>query len=547
MEKDTSNSKGSKGYDQIYISMHHPDSPSSNHNFIWIKPTNMGFNDFGYRSTSDINLVRNNKVVFTYQAKVAVWKSEENMYVGSGDLLQNENGPSHFIDGGSREIFSIGQDQNAYRRVIGSLGVSKGQALLQNVNDLVAISNKEEKKNTFKAAKESEVLKYSLLRNSETYYALKNSLPILHGLKFEEISRGPENVEILIPNGSGQNAHINFKFDYTGEIPRRTCVLIGKNGVGKSSALGEIARRALKVEKKGTSSDLDRISASRILVFTPNNEFTGIFPGQTRKNPATYYKRLFTSRTSNSRSGKTATSAIVDLARYTDRIKDESRYGILLKSIEILEKPSEICLRAQNNEFVKLTQLKGGGEQRILNLTSSVQINSEPGRLVDGKFYHLSTGEVRFIKIIAQACLYIENGSLLLFDEPETHLHPNFISRLMNAIEIILAKTGSAAIIATHSVYVVREVFHDQVNVIEKVEDGQVAIKSPGMRTFGADISTISNFVFGEDDDSYLAQDVITRLLKSSSSFEEVREKYGDLLSREILSELRARFQEKLV
>ncbi|KIC30733.1 hypothetical protein RA24_01770 [Leisingera sp. ANG-M6] len=163
----------------------------------------------------------------------------------------------------------------------------------------------------------------------------------------------------------------------------------------------------------------------------------------------------------------------------------------------------------------------------------------EPGRHIGDKFFHLSAGEVQFIKLLAQACTYIENGSLLLLDEPETHLHPNFIARLMSALERLLADTGSCAIMATHSVYFVREVFHDQVVIVERDDDGEVSVKAPGMRTFGADISTISAFIFGEEDSSFLAEDTMARIKEENLSFDELREKYGRFLSREILSDLR--------
>jgi predicted ATPase len=173
-------------------------------------------------------------------------------------------------------------------------------------------------------------------------------------------------------------------------------------------------------------------------------------------------------------------------------------------------------------------------------LLTDLRLSVEPGRIINDRFYHLSTGEVRFIKLLAQACTHIENGSLLLLDEPETHLHPNFISRMMSALERLLADTGSCAIMATHSVYVVREVFHEQVVIVEKDIDGRVSTKAPGMRTFGADISSISSYIFGEEDTSFLAENTVARIKAENLPFEEMREKYGHFLSREILSELRS-------
>jgi energy-coupling factor transporter ATP-binding protein EcfA2 len=362
----------------------------------------------------------------------------------------------------------------------------------------------------------------------------------LRGLDQEDISSGPETVIITVRDQDGREVEVDFAFNHNTTIPKRTCVIIGKNGVGKSRALGNIARKALKGIARGASGDSDRIIASRVLAFTPGNEFTATFPGERWRQPATYYKRLSTSRVRHSDSGNTATASVIELSRDNRDIAEKSRFSIFLDAVQAINRPEEIAFRSStSNNPVSLTELKRSSERRRLELLSGIVRAVEPGRVVNGKFYHLSTGEVRFIKLLAQACTYIENGSLLLLDEPETHLHPNFIARFMNAMEKLLADTGSCAIMATHSVYVVREVFHDQVVVVEKDEEGRVSAKAPGMRTFGADISSISAFIFGEEGTSFLAEETIARIKAEKLSFDEIREKYGAFLSREVLSELR--------
>ena len=260
------------------------------------------------------------------------------------------------------------------------------------------------------------------------------------------------------------------------------------------------------------------------------------------KRPATFYKRLSTDRIKRNRGGNTATSSVVELIRDGRQIKYKSRLQIFVESIYALNRTEEIAFKlSTKRKTVKLFDLMRTSEAQKISLSSQIDHNVEPGRLINGNFYQLSSGEIRLLKLFAQACIYIENGSLLLIDEPETHLHPNFIARLMSALEKLLANTGSCAIMATHSVYVVREVFHDQVIIVEKNATGQIFIKRPGMRTFGADISTISSFIFGEEGISFLAEDTIQRIKNEGLSFEQIREKYGQLLSREILSELRAK------
>ena len=103
--------------------------------------------------------------------------------------------------------------------------------------------------------------------------------------------------------------------------------------------------------------------------------------------------------------------------------------------------------------------------------------------------------------------------------------------------------TGSAAIIATHSAYFVREVFRDQVTVLSVDDDGIVQAITPRLRTFGADVGAISYFVFGEDEPSQLAARVERRLLGRHQSWDDVYELYKDELSLEMLNTLRDAFE----
>jgi predicted ATP-binding protein involved in virulence len=70
---------------------------------------------------------------------------------------------------------------------------------------------------------------------------------------------------------------------------------------------------------------------------------------------------------------------------------------------------------------------------------------------------------------------------------------------LIDILYRLLQATGSIAIIATHSSYVVREVTRESVKVMS-LEERALSIDTPRMQTFGASIDTISQFVFGDTD-----------------------------------------------
>ena len=121
----------------------------------------------------------------------------------------------------------------------------------------------------------------------------------------------------------------------------------------------------------------------------------------------------------------------------------------------------------------------------------------------------------------------------------ETHLHPNFISKFVSLLDSLLEQTGSIAIIATHSVYFVREVFRDQVTVLRENGDDGITSERPMLQTFGADIGAISYFVFGEDAPSQLASAVRKNLSIKFNSWSDLYKRYKDELSLEMLGVLR--------
>ena len=150
------------------------------------------------------------------------------------------------------------------------------------------------------------------------------------------------------------------------------------------------------------------------------------------------------------------------------------------------------------------------------------------------------------LRFAAQAASAIEQGSLLLLDEPETHLHPNFISNQMEILDNLLQSTGSIAVIATHSAYVVRETPRDRVNVLT-LDNGQIRIDRPRLQTFGATIDSISQFVFGDTAITHGFQKTLVDGVDHTGrdlGIDGVIEQYGDQLNSESLSFIARRLAE---
>jgi hypothetical protein len=273
------------------------------------------------------------------------------------------------------------------------------------------------------------------------------------------------------------------------------------------------------------------------------------FPSEGQTRHGISYRKFVLNRTSPRGRGPAGVpDLIVQIARSRESIATRDRWDLLTKALEKVLPLGEIGLPIRRNisgrtaEMIKpfisaraipIPLLRNDGEQQLLARWGAVSRNAEPVHLINGEAYPLSSGQLSFIRFAAQTALYIENGTLVILDEPESHLHPNFISSFMQVLENLLETTGSVAIVATHSAYFVREVFRDQVQILREIEPKRISIETPRLRTFGADIGAISYFVFGEQDSGQLLKLVEAMAIKRGMSLQDIEQAIGDELSME--------------
>lgn len=516
-------------------------------NYILIWPSRDTWNDFGHRSLvkyeikvdrarEPLSLTTDAHIGFLSSEKMNGRDKLEEIVTAANELVVAA-GPEH-------HFFTMLPSMESYRAIVKAFGAKLAVQILRAARDIVALKGVRGI-NWWEGAIKSDIFAMSFLRNSEAYFAFKNAAPILSGLDQEELGRLSPFLHARFSLSGFENEHeLSFKFDHSGVLPKRMAVVIGKNGVGKSSTLRHIAQAALYGRSGLTETpDGGRPIISRLLAFAPTNEAESVFPSGGRGKPRIWYKRFALNRSNNAEQDEWLSDLVIQLARSNSTIKDRSRWDIFWTSLKALSNSSQLALRRKEKgaQCIHLSQLRLMGEQKSLQSWSDIQTRQDPIRVVDGESFPLSSGEISFMRFAAQVSLYIENGTLLLLDEPETHLHPNFISQFSALLDSLLKQTGSAAILATHSSYFVREVFREQVSILRKDSGGYVHVEIPRLRTFGGDVGAISQHVFGDDGPSLLAQEVLDRLVSSNRSMNSLLEEYQDELSIDLLGALRAR------
>ena len=145
---------------------------------------------------------------------------------------------------------------------------------------------------------------------------------------------------------------------------------------------------------------------------------------------------------------------------------------------------------------------------------------------VDIKGFHsikkrLSSGQSILLYIITQIVANIRVDSLLIYDEPETHLHPNAIVELMNTIYELVNEFEAYCLIATHSPMVIRELFSKNVFVMERHENVP-SLRRIGLECFGENLGVLTDEVFGDKQMPKQYKKIIRNLIDAGNTFDQI-------------------------
>jgi ATPase subunit of ABC transporter with duplicated ATPase domains len=111
-------------------------------------------------------------------------------------------------------------------------------------------------------------------------------------------------------------------------------------------------------------------------------------------------------------------------------------------------------------------------------------------------FRELSSGHKMVLLTLTRLVESVEERTLVLMDEPESHLHPPLLSAFVRALSDLLVNRNGVAIIATHSPVVLQEVPRECVWRLRRSGDS-VAAERPEIETFGENVGTLTSEVFG--------------------------------------------------
>jgi len=159
----------------------------------------------------------------------------------------------------------------------------------------------------------------------------------------------------------------------------------------------------------------------------------------------------------------------------------------------------------------------------------------------DGIFDGLSSGQATLCHLVTGLLAWVQPHTVVLFDEPETHLHPNAVANLFIVFSAILRQYESVAIIATHSPVVIQEIPRAHV-VHFKREGNFTTAESLGLESFGESITELTRHVFETVEVETLYKTTLARLARTRT-LQEVLDLFPEGLSLNAQAYLLARYK----
>jgi len=405
-----------------------------------------GWNDYGYYILYNLIL---------YKTR------DESIEIGNVKILDKRTDSTIIPDSFTsldHNFCSLGQSLEYYEKIKKNFP----ETFIDILNSLNDIAINDEKAAAFKSEKG---YKDGLMRFGSAEKAFTGAKMLLLENKKAVNDQLAFSYSVMV-TGANSKHEVFFDFILDTELPFRINVLIGKNGTGKTQFLGSMVYSISGIKYPNSFQPynplFDRVIAISYSLFDdfPKPEETTVFS----------YK-------------------YIGLRTKEEEIISDLKLGEKLrKALKLIldEERSQIWYNAVNR-IIPLENL-GLDNEKALNDDYINALSYENAK-------RLSSGQSITLFILTELIAHIKEGSLILFDEPETHLHPSAISQLINVLYEILDAYKSYAIISTHSPIIVQDIPAKYITIFDRQGNSPIIRKLP-IESFGENLSTLTSKIF---------------------------------------------------
>lgn len=501
------------------------------------------WNDYHYQTM--FSAYRIDDQAERYIGQVRILFEGQTTDVATSNLL--ENAPSAdqggFMFSINKLFISLGENINYYTNLVGAFPKEdERNSILAAINDTIYLESKDPKNESLKL-REEPGFQTSLLRGPDEVRAYGEARHTLYPNEYRT-DRFNFTTKYTPPDFQSSQ-EIAFRFDSDPTRPTNTTVLIGPNGTGKSQILKSIASNLSSELTNNSSLSNPKSKFDNIIYFDHPYYYYHLYPQANHRHHIPFYSTprdiLLEILSEDVDYNLESRPKFTNLMR---TLKDGLDFDSILIEVNPNYLPKQIhefTFKDSGQTFLDITKsaLKNRTELVEYLSRSSVEYNLCFSNRNKARVERFSSGQITFVLLAMDVISQIKQNSLLLLDEPELFLHPNLETAFMRMLRTLLQLFESYAIIATHSIFMVREVPAKCVRVFAPSEITGVSISVPSIETFGADIADIANLVFDNIAATKPHEEWLKGLIKTGESYNDLRNRIGDKLTNENLTFIR--------
>lgn len=460
-----------------------------------------GWDDFGFRTMFKLT-------VFGFQGEPSI---VGDVKIGEVGMVSGRPAvPTEFAKLDER-FFSLGQDVSYYTK-LAEMSSELRDDVLNALNDMAA------DRDLFDRMVNERAYKTSLLRHVQSVTVRRQFGRVLRGqakltpFHFEYSSAGEKPVTLT------------FRVTPDSVPPTNLHVLVGSNGVGKTQQITRMrdSRTFRRIEQVLSEPDFD------------SDQDSGQYFAHIVALRASAFDDQDDSRDARS-SDECVRVTVVDISESNGE-NDPGGTSRLprMKSAFVLAAMSSM-IGARRQRFEDALQILMS--DRLFEQSGILSIvkmkNAMPGEThFEQVFDQLSAGHRAVLIALTNLVLHVDERTLVLIDEPETHLHPPLLSAFIRALSNLLASRNGVAIIATHSPVVLQEVPGACVWKLRRSGNTTVA-QRPQTETFGENVGILTHEVFGLEVASAGFYQMLNARVTAGRSYSEIVTEFGEQLGSE--------------